>query len=65
MQFLAIVHQTAVLLLLLCTFLFHRHLKQIKREREFSSSEFMMYIVTQVSYLLWAASYLILILARN
>ncbi|MDE5414358.1 hypothetical protein N7Z68_13335 [Alkalihalobacillus sp. MEB203] len=59
------IHELSVLLLLLCTFFFYRHLKKLKRERKLTAFEFCMLIITQIAYLLWAALYLITILGKN
>ncbi|MFD2679151.1 hypothetical protein [Bacillus seohaeanensis] len=59
------IHEASVLLLLLCSFFYYRHLKKIKRERKLSFFEYSMFIITQLAYLLWAGSYLLLILDKN
>ncbi|MED4473871.1 MULTISPECIES: hypothetical protein [Bacillaceae] len=59
------IHQASILLLLVCSFLYYRHLKKIKRERELTPFEFSMFIVTQLAYLLWAGSYLLLFLDKG
>ncbi|WP_244547988.1 MULTISPECIES: hypothetical protein [unclassified Bacillus (in: firmicutes)] len=55
------IHKAAVLLLVLCSFLYYRQLKKVKRERNLSSFEFTMYILTQLAYFLWAGSLLLLL----
>nr|WP_106779611.1 hypothetical protein [Lysinibacillus timonensis] len=58
------IQEASILLLLLCTFLFYLHLKKVKIERKLSTFEYSMYITTQVAYILWAGSYLLIILSR-
>ncbi|WP_407656615.1 hypothetical protein [Lentibacillus cibarius] len=59
------IHEASVLLLLLCSFFYYRHLKKLKRERKLSSFEITMFILTQLAYLLWAGSYLLLFLDNH
>nr|WP_257143817.1 hypothetical protein [Bacillus pseudomycoides] len=59
------VHEASILLLLLCSFCYYRHLKKVKRERKLSFFEFTMYILTQLAYLLWAGSSLLKILSES
>nr|WP_309228360.1 hypothetical protein [Virgibacillus sp. NKC19-3] len=55
-------HQLSILLLVICSFFYWRHLKNIKRERKLSAFEYIMYIMTQVAYVVWAATFLLLML---
>lgn len=57
--------QLGVLLLLVCSFFYYRHLKKEKRERKLSSFEFSMIIIIQLAYILWAGSSLLLILSKG
>ncbi|MFZ7934494.1 hypothetical protein ACO1D2_01325 [Bacillus thuringiensis] len=49
-------YQMSIVLLILCSFCFHRYLKKIKRERKLTGFEITMYIVTQLAYFIWAAT---------
>ncbi|NBJ68935.1 hypothetical protein D1839_05540 [Roseburia sp. 1XD42-34] len=58
------INDLSILLLLLSSFFYYIQLRQIKRERKLTTFETSMYILTQVAYLLWAGSYLLMILSR-
>ncbi|PGS79645.1 hypothetical protein COC69_11800 [Bacillus cereus] len=47
------IYNVSVFLMLLSTFCFYLYLRKIKRERKLTGFEFTMYIITQVSYILW------------
>ncbi|MDW9214080.1 hypothetical protein BTTOUR_35610 [Bacillus thuringiensis serovar toumanoffi] len=57
MNILESAYQVTVLLLLLCTFSYYVHLRRVKRERKFSVPEIIMYILTQVAFVLWVVCY--------
>ncbi|ASK64478.1 hypothetical protein CFK37_19015 [Virgibacillus phasianinus] len=54
------VYEMSIAVLLLCSFLFYRHLKKTKRERKLSVFEHAMYLITQIAVFLWLASFLLL-----
>lgn len=58
------VQEASVLLLLICAFFYYRHLKKTKRERKLSMLEQSMLLLTPLAYLLWAGSYLLMILDK-
>ncbi|SET18415.1 hypothetical protein SAMN05216389_106211 [Oceanobacillus limi] len=58
-------HEFSVLLLLLGSFIYYRQLRKVKRERKLTSLESTMYVITQLAYILWAGSYLLMILDKN
>jgi len=58
------IQQLAGLVLLICAIYYYFHFKKIKRERELTSVETTIYIVTQIAIFLWAASSVLLFLDR-
>ncbi|WP_240904051.1 hypothetical protein [Bacillus sp. N1-1] len=56
------VQEASVLLLLICAFFYYRHLQKTKRVRKLSVLELSMLFLTPLAYLLWAGSYLLIIL---
>lgn len=58
------IREATVLLALVCTFLFYRHLKKIKYERKHSFFETTMYVVTYLTIFLWAGCSFLLFLDK-
>ncbi|GAB3796912.1 hypothetical protein GCM10028868_17420 [Virgibacillus kimchii] len=56
--------QLAGLALLICAIYYYFHFKKIKRERELTSVEITVYVITQIAIFLWAASSMLLFLDR-
>ncbi|TRM13230.1 hypothetical protein FH966_08505 [Lentibacillus cibarius] len=52
------------LVLPVCAIYYYFHFKKIKRERELTSVEITVYIITQIAVFLWAASSALLFLDR-
>ncbi len=63
-QLLESIHDASILLLLICAFFYYRHLKKAKRQRKLSTLENFMFFITPFAYLLWAGSYLLMILDK-
>ncbi|WP_026907018.1 hypothetical protein [Paucisalibacillus globulus] len=55
-------HQFAVLLFVIIGFFYYRHLRVSKKARKLSTIEFTMYIIIQVAYIIWAGTFIILML---
>ncbi|ELK47168.1 UNVERIFIED_CONTAM: hypothetical protein N8J90_13880 [Halobacillus marinus] len=58
------INQLGVLLFLLCGFAFYLHLRRIKKKRGFTFYERIMYVTVQLAYLLWAGSYLLMMISE-
>lgn len=59
------INELSLVFLLFCSFFYYRHLKKLNRKRKLSSSEFSMFIMIQLAYVLWADSFALLFLDRN
>ncbi|RDW17450.1 hypothetical protein CWR45_12075 [Oceanobacillus chungangensis] len=58
------IYDLSVLLLVICSLVYFMHLRKMKRERGLTSLEFTMYILTYLSYFLWAGSSLLILLSK-
>ncbi|MFS0781975.1 hypothetical protein [Bacillus sp. 1P06AnD] len=62
MDLLETVKEAAVILMVFCTFIFYLKLRKLKHHRTLSAFEYIMYVITQLAYILWAGSYLLTII---
>ncbi|MGE7915482.1 hypothetical protein [Lysinibacillus xylanilyticus] len=54
------VYQLSIAVLLLCSVISIRLLKNLKRERNLSYFEYTMYLIIRIAVLLWLASFLLI-----
>lgn len=59
------VYQISGVVLIACAVYYYFHFREIKKERKLTTVELSVYIITQVAFLLWAASNLLMILDKN
>jgi len=54
------IYQLSIAVLLLCSVISVRLLKNLKRERKLSYFEYTMYLIIRIAVLLWLASFLLI-----
>ncbi|WP_214809133.1 MULTISPECIES: hypothetical protein [unclassified Exiguobacterium] len=59
------IYQFSGIALLICAIYYYFHFKKTKKERKLTKVEFFFFVVTQISFLLFAASWLLKILDKG
>lgn len=54
------IYGLSIAILLLCSFFYVRQLKKTKRERKLTTFELAMYLITQLTIVLWVSSFVLL-----